>query len=30
MSHFEALKMLMKASVELISKEAPKWEMISA
>lgn len=30
MSPKDALMMLMKASNELISKEAPKWEMISA
>lgn len=30
MSPIEALKMLIKASEELISKDAPKWEMISA
>lgn len=30
MSSKDALMMLMKASNELISKEAPKWEMISA
>lgn len=29
-SNEEALAMLIKASEELISKEAPKWEMISA
>lgn len=30
MDHDECLKMLMKASVELISKEASKWEYIAA
>ncbi|MCR1887068.1 MAG: ribonucleoside-diphosphate reductase subunit alpha [Longibaculum muris] len=30
MNQKEAFQMLIKASVELISKDAPKWEMISA